>query len=70
MHDIMARVKSAILAHVVLVRTPGTARLEDLAHRTDAGRYLNGTVDVAHSEVTGGRGGMKGGREGDKGDLM
>lgn len=27
---------------------PCTARLEDLAHRTDAGRYLNGTIDVAH----------------------
>ena len=28
---------------------PGGARLEDLAHRTDAGRYLNGTIDVAHA---------------------
>lgn len=27
---------------------PCTARLEDLAHRTDAGRYLNGAIDVAH----------------------
>lgn len=29
-------------------RLPCTARLEDLAHRTDAGGYLNGTIDVAH----------------------
>jgi hypothetical protein len=27
---------------------PCTTGLEDLAHRTDAGRYLNGTIDVAH----------------------
>lgn len=29
-------------------RVPCTARLEDLAHRTYAGGYLNGTIDVAH----------------------
>jgi hypothetical protein len=27
---------------------PCGARLEDLAHRTDAGRYLHGAIDVAH----------------------
>jgi len=30
---------------------PCTAWLEDLAHRTDTGRYLNGTIDVAHVGV-------------------
>jgi hypothetical protein len=30
---------------------PCTTGLEDLAHRTDAGRYLNGTIDVAHDGV-------------------
>ncbi len=76
MYNIMARVKRTVLAHIVLVGTPEgkvrrgrsaddgsvpcTARLEDLAHRTDAGRYLNGTIDVAHGGV--GREKREGGR--------
>ena len=40
---------------------PGGARLEDLAHRTDAGRYLNGAIDVAHGGLwrEGGEGGER-----------
>ena len=47
---------------------PCTARLEDLAHRTDAGRYLNGAIDVAHDCVRmRERTGRAGIREGKKG---
>jgi hypothetical protein len=56
---------------------PCTARLEDFAHRTDAGRYLNGTIDVAHVGVRmrerTGKAGIKGEgtreRREDKGEL-
>lgn len=48
MYNIVARMKGTILANIVLVGTPCSARLEDFAHRTDAGRYLNGAIDVAH----------------------
>jgi hypothetical protein len=64
MYNIMARMKGTVLANIVLMGTPEgavrprmkegwerlpcTARLEDLAHRTDACGYLNGTIDVAH----------------------
>jgi len=44
---------------------PCAAGLEDFAHRTDAGRYLNGTIDVAHVGVGGEKGkGLRGQEEG------